>query len=84
MEIIFEVIGELLLGFFEYINDNPKISNWIRYPILVLYVLFIVSVLIGLLLLGILIFKKDKIAGIFVIAIGLTLLILFIYRMVKK
>ena len=78
MEIIFEVIGELLSGLIEYIEDNKKISKWIRYPILILSMLVVVSVLLGLLLLGILIFQKDIVAGIFIIAIQLLLTFLFI------
>ena len=84
MEILFEVIGELLSGAIEYIEDNKKISKWIRYPILFLYMLVVVGVLVGLLLLGILILQKDIIAGIFIIGIGLLLTFLLIYQIYKK
>lgn len=84
MEILFEVIGELLSGIIEYIEDNKKISKWVRYPILFFSMLFVIGVLVGLLLLGILILQKDIIAGAFIIGIGLLLTVLFIYPIYKK
>ncbi len=84
MEIIVEVIGELLFGFLEYINDHENVSKWIRYPILILCVLFIVGVLLGLIILGILLFKKDILAGIFVIAIALLLIFILLANCVKN
>ncbi len=84
MEIIVEVIGELLFGFLEYINDHENVSKWIRYPILILCVLFIVGVLLGLIILGILLFKKDILAGIFVITIALLLIFILIANCVKN
>ncbi len=84
MEILFEVIGELLSGVVEYIEDNKKISKWIRYPILIFSMLFVIVVLLGLLLLGILILQKDIIAGVFIIGIGLLLTFLLIYQIYKK
>lgn len=84
MEIIVEVIGELLFGFLEYINEHKNVSKWIRYPILILYVLFIVGVLLGLIILGILLFKKDILAGIFVITIALLLIFILLANCVKN
>lgn len=84
MELIFEVIGELLLGFMEWIEEKHNISKWIRYPVLVLFMLFAVSVLLGLLLLGILVFQKNIVAGILIIATQLLLTFLFIYKIRKS
>lgn len=80
MKILLEVLGELFLEIFEYINENKRINNWIRYPILILFMLFMVSVLVGLLLLGILLLKKDIIVGIFLIGFDCLILFLLLYR----
>lgn len=83
MEIIFEVIAELLLGLMELVVDNSKISKWIRYPIIILSILLIFIVLFGLLFLGIIIFQKNMIAGIFIVIVGVMMILLFIYGIYK-
>lgn len=83
MEIIFEVIAELLLGLVEWIVDDSKISKWIRYPIIIVSILFVLAVLFGLLFLGIIIVQKDIVAGIFMIVVGIVMILLFIHRIRK-
>lgn len=83
MEIIFEVIAELVLGLMELIVNNSKISKWIRYPIIILSALLVFIVLFGLLFLGIIIFQKNIVAGIFIVIVGIMMILLLIHKICK-
>lgn len=75
MEFIFELLVELLLEGSIEISSNRKLSKWIRYPLIILLILFFSTVIFGLLILGVLILKKNIAAGLFVIIVSLILLI---------
>lgn len=75
-----EFIVELLLEGSIEISSNKKISKWIRYPLIVL---FFLSVICLILFLGISLFNKNILGGLFVIDIGIILLILSMVKFRK-
>lgn len=84
MDFIIEFVLELLLEGSVEISSNKKISKWIRYPILAVLILFFASVIFGLIVLGILIIPDNILGGIFITAVGLFMLIMFIFQFRKK
>lgn len=83
MEYIFEAILDLLLEGGIEVSKNRKISKWIRYPIIAIITLFFLSVIGLIFLAGILIFKTNKFASIFLILIGVFMLIMSIIKFRK-
>lgn len=55
-----EFIGELILEAVMEITKNKKISKWIRYPILLLVIMFYGFIVLGILSLGIQMFLERK------------------------
>lgn len=55
-----EFIGELILEAVMEITKNKKISKWIRYPILLLVIMFYGFIVLGILSLGIQMFLDRK------------------------
>ena len=84
MDLLFEIIIELLLEGGEEICANKKISKWIRYPILFVMILFFSIVIFGIIFAGISVIKDSIVAGLFLVAIGLTMLIWFIHGFRKQ
>ena len=79
MDFLIEILLELVLeGSFELLKYK-KVPKWIRYII----ALFFTSLLLGLIVLGIIIFKESIIGGIIVIGIGLFLLIGITIKIIK-
>lgn len=75
MEFIFEIIIDLLIEGSIGISSNKKVSKWIRYPIIVLLITFILAVDFGILLCGIFALNENLAAGIFMIIVSIVLLI---------
>ena len=80
MEYVIEFILELLVDGTIEILPNKKVSKWIRYP---LVGLFMFAVIIGILVFGLLILGESIIAGILMLALGIALLVCAIYKTVK-
>ena len=55
-----EFIGEVILEAVMEITKNKKISKWIRYPILLLIMMFYGFIVLGILSLGIQMFLDQK------------------------
>lgn len=83
MEFIFELILELLIEGGMSISSNKKISKWIRIPIALLLLSFFGFIIGGLIVLGILIFKENKLGGAFVLLVGVILLMASIIKFQK-
>lgn len=83
MEYIFEFILELVLDSGIKASKNKKISKWIRYPLIIIISLFFIGVIGLIFLAGILIFKTNKFASIFLILIGVFMLIMSIIKFRK-
>lgn len=84
MDLLFELIAELLLEGSMEVSSNKKISKWIRYPIFALLILFFASVIFGIIILGIFIIPDNILGGIFIIAVGLFMLVMSIFKFKKK
>ena len=83
MEFIFEFIGELVFeGILEVIS-NKKISKWVRYPLLIFFLFFFISIILGLIYIGVSSLETSLLGGIFLIAVGIILLIACIYKFRK-
>lgn len=86
MELLFEFLIELIFEGSIEVAKNKKISKWIRYPLILIILLFIISVISLILFLGILLMIKEKtfIAGILLILIDAILIILGIKNTIKE
>lgn len=80
MEYFFEIIIEILLEGSINISSNKKISKWIRYPLIMLIILFFLLVIGGIAFIGICNFKTNSYLSIFLIICSLLLLIASIIK----
>ena len=74
MDLLFEIIMELFLEGSIEINSNERVSKWIRYPILVMLILFFTIITSGMLILGIYFIKENIVMSIILIICSLLLL----------
>lgn len=73
MEFLAEILFELIFeGCFE-LSSNKKLPKYIRYPFIVLIVLFFLTVILGLIFLGFMILDKTVLGGVFIILVGILL-----------
>lgn len=83
MDLIFEILLDLIIeGCFEA-SSNKKVPKVIRYPLIVLILLFFLSVIFGLAFIGISLWSKNIYASSFIILVSLILLTAAIYRFKK-
>jgi len=84
MDFFIDLIGEIIFeGLFE-LATNKKISKWIRYPLLGLFII-IYGLIIGLLIvLGIELFNKNRIISYVLWGLGLIVIIITILSLKKK
>ncbi len=75
MEFLFELILELFLEGSIEISTSKKINKWIRYPLMILVILFFLSVIGLIFLTGFLSFSTNKVLSIFIIMIGIIMII---------
>lgn len=72
MELIIEIIIELILeGSFE-LSKNLKTPKWLRYPLIVLIILFFIAVVAIIFIVGYLALKENTIIGILLIIIAIA------------
>lgn len=86
MDELFEFIFEILLDIGAEASQNKRIPKWIRYPLLVIFVLLFVFVFGVLLLVGFTSLKTDPLLGSILIggAILLAVGLYFKYKDEKK
>ena len=88
MDFILEILFDLALESGAEVANNKKIKKWIRYPLVFLISLFILSVIFTLFIVGIIfILDKEttmKIAGILFIIFDIFLIISIIKKLKKK
>lgn len=83
MDFIFEILLDLIIeGCFEA-STNKKVPKIIRYPLIALIVLFFISIIAGIFILGISLLDKNIYGSLFIIAISIILIIVAIYRLRK-
>lgn len=83
MEFLIEILLELILEGGIEISSNKKVSKWIRYPMIVLILLFFTFVIVAILVLGMYILTQNIFMGIVIITIGVILLISQIIKIRK-
>jgi len=84
MDIIIELIFDLLFECGEEICANKKVSKWIRYPIFAILIIFYLGFTIGIMALGIFLFKTNIWASLFCIALSLVFSIGIIVKFRKE
>jgi len=80
MDFIFELVFELIFEGGLEVTSNKKISRWIRYSILAIFILIFIAIISLIFFFGISSLKNSIIGGIFIIGIGLFMLGACIYK----
>lgn len=75
MELLIEILLDLIFEGSIEISSNKKVPKWIRYPLIVLITLFFIIVIIGILILGILLFNENIYASLIMIILSLVILV---------
>ena len=83
MEFLIELLLELIFEGGIEISSNKKISKLIRYPLIFLIVLTFLSVIIGIFILGLLIFKENIYLYLLMFLISVILLICLFFKFKK-
>lgn len=84
MDFLIELIGDILIeGSFE-LATNKKVSKWIRYPILSLFIIFYSAIILGILFIGINSINENFWLSIFLIVISLLLFVGTIIAIKRK
>ncbi len=83
MEYVFEFIIELIFEGSIEVTKNSKFPKYIRYPLIVLLMLFFITVIGLILLTGVLSFKKNIILGFFFILLGIGMFVMSIIKFKK-
>ena len=84
MDFIIELIFEFLFDGMIETSKSNKVPKFIRYPLIVIILLFFVLVIGFIFIVSILAFKESIIAGILLIIIDLFLLVGSIYKFRKE
>ena len=84
MDFIIELIFEFLFDGMLETSKSNKVPKFIRYPLIVIILLFFVLVIGFIFIVSILAFKESIIAGILLIIIDLFLLVGSIYKFRKE
>lgn len=83
MDFIIELLLDLTFEGSIEISKNKKVPKWIRYPLIFIISLFMLTILVGLLILGFLILEDNPLFGIFMIIIGIVLSTMAINKFIK-
>ena len=75
MDFIFELILELLFEGSMDLSTNKKVPKWLRIIFASLIILFMLTITLGLVIIGILLIKQDPAPSIFFIILGTLLFI---------
>ena len=84
MDILIEFIFELIFEIGYEIATNEKVSKFVRYPILFLYLTFFILIISLLIFLGISLLDDSVLAGILFFALGTFFLIGGFIKIKKK
>lgn len=80
IEILLDLIGEVSNS----LINNKNIPKWIRYTLMFIISLIVISIIVGLLILGIIIIKTSLLGGILILGVDLILSIMVIGSVLKK
>lgn len=80
MDFLIELVVELLVEGGMEIGSNKKVNKWIRYPIIAIIFLFFLTVILGLIFVGITMMGENIFAALFISGIGILMLIMAIIK----
>ena len=80
MDFIFEFVFELLFEGGMEVTSNRKISKWVRYPILAIFISIFIGIISLIIFWGISSLKNSTIGGIFIIGLGIFMLSASIHK----
>lgn len=83
MEFIIELILDLFIDGVEEVLPNSKIPKKLRVALGIIACVIIFAFVLAVFVLGALILKESVLGGILTIAVGIALLIGFIYKIIK-
>lgn len=83
MDLVIEFLMELLFEGAMEVSKNRKVSNWIRYPLIIFIVLLFGFVIFGIFILGIASRKENLLLSILLIALSIFLLVACILKFKK-
>lgn len=83
MEFIFELILELLFEGSMELSTNKKTPKWLRIILAIFIILFMLTITIGLIVIGLLFIKSEPLVSVFIIIVGSILLIGAIIKLKK-
>lgn len=83
MDFIIEILLELIFEGGMELSTSKKVPKWLRIILSSIIILFMLTITIGLVLIGILLIKTDLLPSIFFIVIGFVLLIGTILKIKK-
>ena len=75
MDFLIEVVLDLVFEGGIELSKNRKVPKIIRYPLIVIILLFFAVIIIGLFIIGVVILKQSVILGIIMIASSIVLLV---------
>lgn len=84
MELIVEFVVELFMEGSISAARNPKISKWIRYPILFLLIIGYIIIVFGIGILGISLMPHHWIIGLFFFTVSIFLFLTSVYQYKKN
>ncbi len=83
MDLVIEFLMELLFEGAMEVSKNRKVSNWIRYPLIIFIVLLFGFVIFGIFILGIASRKENLLLSILLIALSIFILVASILKFKK-
>ena len=82
MDLIIEFIIELILeGSFE-LSKNIKTPKWLRYPLIILVLLFFIAIISIIFIVGLITFKESTIIGLLLIIISIAFTVFSIAKFI--
>lgn len=83
MDLVIEFLIELLFEGAIEVSKNQKVSNWIRYPLIILIILLFSLVIFGIFILGIAVRKENLLLSVLLIALSIFMLVACIFKFKK-
>lgn len=84
MDFLIELIGEIFIeGLFE-LSTNKKVTKIVRYPLFILFVLLYLGIIGVLVLLGIKLYVKNKVASLLLWILATLLVVITLVSFRKK
>ena len=74
MDLIIEFVGEVIIEGIIEIIQNKKISKWIRYPLLIIILLFYTAIVVGITIVSIKCFHENVLFGIILLFASILLI----------